>query len=156
MANECSFQLWITQKIEENVWWIIKLYLDNNYLINSDLFQFKDYKSSNSDFDKAFSHAISFWESRTKYKQAQQIILTHNMKLLAKTYWNLVRNSELNPKEKIQVTLDNLEAKWFYFWCLKKYLVENNIRESHVIVAFLFCLPELIKITSQFISRFLI
>ncbi len=110
--------------------------------MNSDLFQFQDYKSRDSDFDKVLSHTIDFWEVRTKYKQAKQIFLTHNVRLLTKTYWNLTGSSNLSLEDKIQVTLDTLEAKRFYLRCLKKYLVENNIRECQVIVNFLIWSPQ--------------
>lgn len=68
------------------------------------------------------------------------------MRLPAKTYWNLVKSSKLNPEDKIQVTLDTLEGKRFQFRYLKKYLVKNNICERQVIKAFLFYSPEQIKI----------
>ncbi len=127
-ANECSFRLRITQKKDENVWRIVKLLcLDHNHLMNPDLFQFQEYKSPDPDFDKAFSYAISLREARNKYKQAEQILLTHNLRPLAKTYLNLVRSSKLSPEEQIQVTLDTLEAKRFHLRCPKKYLMKNNV-----------------------------
>lgn len=78
------------------------------------------------------------------------------MRLPAKTYWNLVRSKKLSSEEKIQVTLDTLEAKGFHLLCLKKYLVENNIRERQVIEAILFCSSEKIEMARRFVSGFLI
>ena len=49
-----------------------------------------------------------------------------------------------------------MEAKGFHLRCLKKYLVENNIRKRQVIGAFLFCLPEQIEMARQFVNGFLI
>ncbi len=95
--------------------------------MNPNLFQFQEHKSRNPNFDKTLFHTIGLQEAGTKYKQAKQILLTHNMRLPDKTYWNLIRSSKLSLEEKIQVTLDTLEAKRFHFRCLKKYLVENNI-----------------------------
>ena len=100
-ANECPFRLRITQKKDENVWRIIKLCLDHNHLMNPDPFQFQEHRSRDPDFDKAHSHAVGLREAGTKYKQAQQILLTHNVRLPAKTYWTLVRSSKLSPEEKI-------------------------------------------------------
>ena len=49
-----------------------------------------------------------------------------------------MRTSKLSPEDKIQVTLDTLESKGFHIWCLKKYLVESNVRQRQVIEAFFF------------------
>lgn len=40
-----------------------------------------------------------------------------------------MRTSKLSPEDKIQVTLDTLESKDFHIRCLKKYLVEKNVRQ---------------------------
>lgn len=114
------------------------------------------HRSRDPDFDKALSHVVGLREAGTKYKQIQQILLTHNVRLPAKIYWNPFRNSKLSPKEKIKVTLNTLESKGFHLRCLKKYLVENNIRERQVIEVFLFCSPEQIHMARQFVSGFLI
>lgn len=155
-ANDCPFRLCITQKKDEDVWRIVKLCLDHNHSMNPDPFQFQEHKSRDPDFGKVLSHAIGLREAGTEYKQAQQILLTHNVRLPAETYWNLVRSSKLSPEEKIQVTLDTLEGKGFHLRCLKKYLVENNVRERQVIEAFLFCSPEQIEMARRFVSGFLI
>lgn len=36
------------------------------------------------------------------------------------------------------MTLDTLETKGFHIRCLKKYLVEDNVRKRQVIEAFIF------------------
>lgn len=69
--------------------------------MNPDPFQFQEHKSRDPDFDKSLSHAVGLREAGTKYKQAKQILLTHNVRLPAKTYRNLVRSSKLSPEEKI-------------------------------------------------------
>lgn len=69
--------------------------------MNPDPFQFQEHESRDPDFYKALSHAVGLREAGTKYEQAKQILLTHNVRLPAKTYRNRVRSSKLSPEEKI-------------------------------------------------------
>lgn len=54
------------------------------------------------------------------------------------------------------MTLDTLESKSFHIRCLKKYLVEENVRQRQVIEAFLFCSPEQIEMGRIFVSNFVV
>lgn len=76
------------------------------------------------------------------------------MRLPAKDYWNFIRSNKLSPEDKIQVTLDTLDGKGFHLRCLKKYLVEENVRQRQVIEAFLFCSPKQIQMAQRFDSGF--
>ena len=67
-----------------------------------------------------------------------------------------MRTNKFSPEDKIQVTLDTLEGKGFHICCLKKYLIEDNVRQRQVIEAFLFCFLEQIKIGQRFVSHFVI
>lgn len=148
-ANDCPFCLRIIQKKDDNVWRISKLDLDHNHVMNPDPFQFNEHRDRDPDRETAISHAIGLRAAGTKYKQAQQVLLTHHVRLPAKSYWNLMRTSRLFPEDKILVTLDTLESKGFHIRCLKKYLVERNVRQRQVIEAFFFCSPEQIEMTRR-------
>lgn len=67
-----------------------------------------------------------------------------------------MQTSKLSPEDKIQVILDTLESKGFYIQCLKKYLVEKNVRQRQVIEAFFFCSPEQIEMAQRCVNSFAI
>lgn len=141
-ANDCPFRIRAIQKKDDTVWQISKLDLHHNHNMNPDPFQFNEHKDRDPDRETAILHAIGLQAAGTKYKQAQQVLLTHHVRLPAKTYWNLIRTNKLSPEDKIQVTLDTLESKRFHIRYLKKYSVEDNVRKRQVIEAFFFCSPE--------------
>lgn len=116
--------------------------------MNPDPFQFNEHKARDR-WKKSISHAIGLGTAGTKFKQAQPIFLTRNVRLPARTCRNLVRNSKLSPDEKGQVTLDSLEGTGFHIRWLKKYLVENDVRQRQVMEEFMFCSPEQIDIRSE-------
>ncbi len=155
-ANDCPFRPRIIQKKDDDVWRISKLDLDHNYLMNPDPFQFNEQRDRDPDRETAISHAIRLRAAGTKYKQAQQVFLTHHVRLPAKAYWNLMRTSKLSPEDKIQVTLDTWESKGFHIRCLKWYLVEGNVQQRQVIETFFFCSPEQIEMARRFVSSFVI
>ena len=124
--------------------------------MNPDPFQSNQHKDRDPDRGKAISYAMGLRAAGTKYKQAQQVLLTHHVRLPAKAYWNLMRTNKLSPEDKIQVTLDTLEGKGFHIRCLKKYLVEDNVRQRQVIEVFLFCSPEQIEMGRRFVSNFVV
>lgn len=155
-ANDCPFRIRVIQKKDDTVWRISKLDLHHNHNMNPDPFQFNEHKDRDPDRETAILHAIGLRAAGTKYKQAQQVLLTHHVRLPAKTYWNLMRTNKLSPEDKIQVTLDTLESKGFHIRCLNKYLVEDNVRKRQVIEAFFFCSPEQVEMGRRFVSSFVV
>ena len=122
--------------------------------MNPDPFQFNEHRDRDPDRETTILHAIGLRAAGTKYKQAQQVFLTHHVRLSAKAHWNLMRTSKLFAEDKIQVTLDTLESKGFHIQCLKKYLVVGNVQQRQVIEAFFFCSPEQIEMAQRFVSSF--
>lgn len=124
--------------------------------MNPDPFQFNEHKDRDPDREIAISHAIGLRAAGIKYKQAQQVLLTHHVWLPAKAYWMLIRTNKLFPEDKIQMTLDTLEGKGFHIRCLKKYLVDDNIQRRQVVEAFLFCSPKQIEMRRRFVSSIVV
>ena len=154
-ANDCPFRLRITRgKAENGLWKTVKIALEHNHKMSPDPFLFVEHRNRDPDRDSAISQAIGLRTAGIKYKQAQRVLLTRNIRLPAKDCWNLIRSSKLSKEEQVQVTLDTLEAKGFHVRCHKKYHVEENIRQKQVIEAFFFCSPEQVSMTRRFVSSF--
>ncbi len=54
------------------------------------------------------------------------------------------------------MTWGTLKSKGFHIRCIKKYLVEGNVRQRRIIGVFFFCSPEQIEMALRFASSFVI
>lgn len=75
--------------------------MDHNYGMNPNPFQFNEHRDQDPDRETTISHTIRLKAVRTKYKQVQQVFLTHHVRLSAKTVYNLMWTSKLFPEKKI-------------------------------------------------------
>lgn len=119
-ANDYLFRLRIMRgKAENGLWKIVNMALAHNHEMSPDPLLFVEHRNRDPDRDSAISQAIGLRTAGIKYKQAQRVLLTRNIRLPAKGYWNLIRSNKLSKEEQVQVTLDTLEAKGFHVRCHK-------------------------------------
>ena len=116
----------------------------------NDSFSFKEHHNRNPDRAEILNHAKGLRDSCTKYTQASRTSRVRGLHLSQNDYNNLVRSEGSHTSaEEMNYTLECLKGGGFHVRCLKKYIVENNIRQRRVVKLFFFCNKEQIRLVAM-------